>query len=694
MQVDGRPELRDITGWMKKEYPYGNYTKAEHRMGLMRDWSTPLSFDVELPPNPAISFEWTVDEGIDEAEFRKLNIILTVSQADVDEQYIVSMPEPGTNPGMDWIPVSFTLDKFAPGPARITFDVDGLSIDDAMANFQIANPRIFSRERREFRRVILMGVDTLRADHLSCYGYDRLTSPTVDGLSDNGTRYSYCISTSPWTYPSFSSMFTGRYPSKCGATTNVRFLPEEETTIAEILSSEGFSTLMVTNHVWAGPPVNIHQGFDTAIRFPLERAEVGFKSAREWLQSHADEDTFVFLQFMDSHVPYHPPKPYDTIFDPGYAGRYERIFNDVEAVRNGDVTLTPDEIKHLEALYDGEIAYFDEQLNRFLEFIEEEGMDNTLIILTSDHGEEFYEHGGFEHGHTLYDELLHVPLIINGPDIPRGKTDDRLASTMDIFPTVLDYFNIPIPENIYGKSLLQPLPDDNRMLIAEQLRYGEELKGITTTEYRYIYHTVTEDEELYELAVDAGMNASVAADKRATARSFRAFISNYAVSASSPWFINFQRAGPMVVSVTYSGSITCPGGFAKVESRRMDDSDIIVSSGEEIEFSLMVEPGSEKEISFYANDDTSDISFEIFRDGGSSEPDYFYIGPMLSPVSENIFMLNIADERFNLGQPVLRRENHDGVFIWANPSRYRAQLMPELTDEMREQLQSIGYLTR
>ena len=192
---------------------------------------------------------------------------------------------------------------------------------------------------------------------------------------------------------------------------------------------------------------------------------------------------------------------------------------------------------------------------------------------------------------------------------------------------------------------------------------------------------------------DQAMLHSVSADRRATARPFRAFVTSYAVSSASPWFINFQRAGPIIETALYEGKIICPGGFAKMEERRTDENDVIEIIGESIEFKLSVEQASEKEISFIANDDTADVTFEILRDGEPLETGDIFIGPMLNRMVESEYTLNINDERFTLGQPILRRENHDGVFIWANPTRYREQLQPDLTDEMKEQLRAIGYLS-
>jgi arylsulfatase A-like enzyme len=691
--IQGMPKFKNLVGELGAKKPLGEKAFTETRPGFKWQWLRPLVFSVELPLNPVLAFGWGFsDEALNWGKEFKLSV--TVTQGETREVVKLieerMLPEPDGSP---WREEKIDLSRFESARAEIEFAFEGLAPTQAEEGFLLSSPRVYSSGRTSFRRIILIGVDTLRADHLSCYGYNRDTSPNLDKWAEGGTLFEYCISASPWTYPSFSAMLTGRYPSVCGAVTNVKFLPSDEMTLAEILSREGFATFMVVNNIWTGPPVNLDQGFDAAIRLPVERADVTFATAQDWLKSHQDEDTFVFIHFMDTHVPYHPPQPFNDMFDEGYSGKYRHEFKEVEEVRSGELQLTDNEINHLKALYDGELAYLDSEFGKFLEFLKGEGMDEeTLFIFSADHGEEFFEHGGFEHGHSLYDEVIWVPLIVCGPDLPEGKVDGRLASTMDVFPTVLEYIGINVPDNINGLSLLKPLPEEERLLVAEQLLYGEELRGITTPEYRYIYHTVTGEEELYDLSDDRLMLRSVAADRRAAARSFRAFLTSYTIEMGSPWHINFMRTGKKRISAAYSGTITSPGGFAKVDKLRFDDDDTLEVDGDTIKFKVTVPRATEKEIDFVTNDESAEVTFEIRRNGTLLNKGDIYIGPGMDKVDNGLFALNVNDERFSLGQPNLQRENHEGVFIWAIPTHFREQMQPELTPEMVQQLRSIGYL--
>ncbi len=693
IREQGMPEFDELINTLGASRPYNEKILYETRPGFAWEWTQPLKFKVDLPPKPALAFGWGFsDAALKWGEEYKLSVTVTQGEntqivADISDR---SFPNPD---GTIWHNEKVNLSGFESGPAEMAFAFEGLSGKKVQDEFILSSPRIYSSGRKDFKRVIFLGIDTLRADHLSCYGYKRTTTPGIDEWADGGTRFGYCVSASPWTFPSFSSMMTGRYPSLCGATTTVKFLPNDETTLAEILSMQGYTTGMIVNNIWTGPTVNLNQGFDEAVRLPVVGADETFAKAEEWLKANSDEDTFLFLHFMDSHVPYHPPQPFNNMFDQGYSGRFRLEFKDVEEVRSGQEVLSESEIEHLKALYDGEIAYLDSEFSKFTQFLESEGMeDNTLVIITADHGEEFFEHGKFEHGQSMYDEVLSVPLILRGPGIAGGKTDERVASTLDIFPTILEYLNIEVPDNINGSSLLKPLPEEDRLLISEQVLYGEDLKGLTDSQYRYIYHTTTGAEELYDRTDDPLQLHSVADDRKASARQYRAFLVNYITDLGAPWHIDFARTGMMRGSVTYSGSITCEAGFAKIDKIHFDKTDTVDVNGSVLTFRVVVTQGSEKQIDFITNDESTDVTFEILRNNALLKNEGIYIGPELDPMPQGTFTLNISDDRFSLGQPNLQRETHDGVFIWANPTRMREQLAPELTREMKEELKSLGYL--
>ena len=677
---------------------------GEHRntrRGFKWEWTKPIAFKVMLPQAPVLAFEWGF-AGVDTIEggFR---FTMAVSQGRVEK--IVSelsgqADEIRKDPNWGFAKVS--LEGFHPGDALVTFKLDGVSGEVAKQTFILSAPRVFSSLNAAPRRIILIGVDTLRADHMSCYGYKLPTTPNIDTWAQGGTRYSYCVSASPWTFPSFASIFTGRYPTVCGATTATRFLPGAETTLAEILSREGFTTFAMITSFFVSPVYNIHQGFDGVEHFELAPCEDIFARARKWLDAHKQEDVFLFLHFMDPHTPYRPPLEFGRMYYPEYDGNEVKTRWDLRRsdILGGAPPVTIEDIKLVEtqrALYDGEITYLDDQFGKFIQYLASNGMeDGSLIVFCSDHGEEFLEHGRTEHGKDLYDEVLHVPLIIHGSGFFPGKVIDSLTATVDIFPTILGFLNIQIPEGLNGRSLLSS-NDSERILISDELLSGElqlglEQKAATTEEYRYIFHVALGEEELYDLSDDKPMLASVAADRRSTCGGFKAFLISYIEKLSSPWRVVFSAVEQGNLDTVYSGSINCPGGFVSVEPYRFEKNDKYEIKGETLSFELGFGSTREKEIRFKPNREGVDVGFEFNKYGEPLKQGGIVIGPNSSAVNEHTFTLNLNDARFEFSDDSGNPTPWGGIIIYATPLRYREQVQPDLTPEMVEELRSLGYL--
>lgn len=323
--------------------------------------------------------------------------------------------------------------------------------------------------------VILVGVDTLRADRLSCYGYAESETPHIDTLAADGVRYTEMTAQASWTKPSFATIFTSLYPSSHTATGKPHRLPQAVTTLAEILAASGYHTGGLANNPSVSAAFGFDQGFadyvylepsyfflgneaasQTALYQILRRmwamvsgsriypqnfyreAEAVNEHALDWLEANRGTRFFLFLHYMDPHDPYFE-HPYNGV---GYA----RASN-----QNPDPALAPTFSK----LYDGEVRYLDRYLGKLLDWLQSEGLyDEALIVFTADHGEEFQEHGGWWHGQTLYQEQIAVPLIIKYPGgAQAGTVVSDLARSLDIAPTILDAAGVPIPETMMGRSL-------------------------------------------------------------------------------------------------------------------------------------------------------------------------------------------------------------------------------------------------
>lgn len=335
--------------------------------------------------------------------------------------------------------------------------------------------------------VLLVIVDSLRVDHLGISGYHRNTSPNIDKLAKEGVFFPNSICTAPRTIPSIGSILTGLYPHSSGLRLEGKILTKfisasvidrlkpNVVTLQEILKSHGYRTIGNDIEMY---DTGIEKGFDA---FNLLRWRISnkikrtFKKAIDWnyeinpaealtnlainqIKKLGNKKFFLYLHYVGLHWPYNPPKPYDEMFDTSYKGKH--TFNEVDgAISRGDLIfnnpLPKEENEHATAHYDGSIRFVDTQIGRLLKYLEDSNlMNDTLIILSADHGEGLGEHNlYFQHGEYLYEETVKVPLILKHPKLPQKKIETQIQST-DIMPTVLEIIDIPLIENIEGISLM------------------------------------------------------------------------------------------------------------------------------------------------------------------------------------------------------------------------------------------------
>lgn len=355
--------------------------------------------------------------------------------------------------------------------------------------------------------VVLIMADAVRADHLGCYGYYRNTTPSLDALAKDGVIFQHCRSQASWTTWSVASFMTSQYPQSLdlGEWDAPRSVPRNVLTMAEALHELGYSTNAVVSNPNAGANLNFNQGFDSFHQSGglLRVTSPGvLKKALTTLKDQKDRRFFLFTLFVDPHAPYIKHKGYD--FDPEYRGKIGNSW-ETEAIGNGKDPVPTADLKHIEALYDSEIAYTDNHIGRLIDSLKKEGLyDNTMIIFLSDHGEQFMDHGGFGHVMTLYHELIRVPLIIKLPNERKHEVANGAFALVNLLPSVLKEVHAGNFDNHFqGDTVNLRDPGSERMVFSATNCQGiDQLRSTIDNEYKLVKNLTTGREELYNIHTD------------------------------------------------------------------------------------------------------------------------------------------------------------------------------------------------
>lgn len=428
--------------------------------------------------------------------------------------------------------------------------------------------------------VLLVVLDTLRAQNCSCYGYDRQTTPTLNRLAEEGVRFANAITQAPWTLPAHASLFTGKFCFTHQVDGRLYHLGSHHTLLSEIARSVGHETVGISSNVWISDAFGFHRGFDhfhktwqifqresestrliksdnvegtilskalavlhqrnlkTMInafygKYIANRYDDGAryvtKKAIRWLSENPDTPFFMFLNYLDPHAPYHPPKDYRHIFSPVDLGerdveRLSRLSLQSRAFHTGEISIDEETFLLLRALYDEEIKYTDSQLGQVVEYLRKQNrLDDTLLIVLSDHGENIGEHSLMAHRFSLHETVLHVPLIIRYPIVfGKSRVEKARVQLIDIMPTILDLFAQHSKMNelcLPGISLLTKIPP-SRPVLAEYLstsytaearsdsfdfddsRFNRTMRAFYHNNYKLVESQVDEQHALYDLSVD------------------------------------------------------------------------------------------------------------------------------------------------------------------------------------------------
>jgi arylsulfatase A-like enzyme len=329
------------------------------------------------------------------------------------------------------------------------------------------------------------------------------------------------MATSPWTLPSHGSMLTGMYPNRIGLTAWGSLPLTGAATLASMLKTHGFATAAVVNSYLLTSRYGLQQGFDDFLylRENLKRkapSKVGRKAV-SWFQIRRSKPFFLFLHYYDIHSDYSSLPQFESQFLRPYEGVADGTTTQLLNFRNGLVKLTKVDAEHLIDLYDASIKQMDFMLAQLFKYLEKQKLaDNTVVIVTSDHGEELFDHGGVLHSQTQYEELVHIPLIIRGPGIPQSKRIKQIVSLVDFMPTILSLAGVDAPASLDGTNLCPLWQDSNARLpqrhlfaeaskttIPEKIVLWHDIKrAVRHPRYKLHYDKLTKKAELYDLQDD------------------------------------------------------------------------------------------------------------------------------------------------------------------------------------------------
>lgn len=399
-----------------------------------------------------------------------------------------------------------------------------------------SRPQIRPKKLDDKYNVILISLDTLRADHLHYMGYKRQTSPNIDEFMENGCSFSKAISQAPWTTPSHFSIFTSTYPRVHKGNQPIQILirrwNKKLPTIASILRENGYMTAAFTGRGSISASFGFYKGFDFYNENKIRDVATIYRKSVKWIKENKERSFFLFFHTYEIHGPF-----------------THDYFVKLENISKKDI------VNHRTAMYDGDIRYTDDYLGRFFDDLKKlKLMDKTIIVFTSDHGEDLVgrnppgSHIKWGHGHNLYNELLHVPLVFVGPEIqPRTRSIDHQVRSIDILPTVLEYLDIEIDPAFQGSSLKAMIDrKDNisRMALSEATSYGTERESLICDNYKYIHRlsygqladplsrgmVLTPLHELYDLKSDPGELNNISEENQVIVKKLLSCINNLSES--------------------------------------------------------------------------------------------------------------------------------------------------------------------
>jgi arylsulfatase A-like enzyme len=555
--------------------------------------------------------------------------------------------------------------------------------------------------------VVLIVVDALRPDHLGCYGYERPTSPVIDGLAQDGVFFETAVTAAPWTKTSFSSFLTSLYPFQHGVGGWEQIMPDSVVTLPEVLRGHGYSTMAVINMLGITGRFEVLKGVDdvsAAAKYKRD-AEKATTDAIELIR-RGSPPFFIIIHYFDVHWPYRPPIRYVDMIraegdvDPIAAGgRVQRGVADrpAQAVIDREILM-----------YDACIRFTDNEIGRLLGFLDASDMrDETLVIVTADHGEAFWEHGAGSHGRSVYDEEIRVPLIFNSPELYRKpQRVGQQVSLMDLVPTIMGITGASDDHHREGrdltplirKGILEAAPE--RLLptdldLAEStLQKAPDTKGIRSRDWKLILEPATALFQLYDQRHDPGETDNLWGRAGAIGDSLASLMQMIPGSSVNGWRLGFT--GTSAVTDRLRIDVEMEHGHRLTSAQRL------VAGGDEefgvaddsTSFHIEIRPQQQQIVLFDTEPAPARVKFTV-RGAGEEVGDVVYTGRRQVASMDERFTLD-TDQA--LGTPETFETNRSkgvpGVYIWWLPGEAgtKVRRRTDLTPEEIKRLKALGYI--
>jgi arylsulfatase A-like enzyme len=656
-----------------------------------------LAFRVDVPSGAVLSVACAIGPAFQDRP--GVEFVVKARRNGREDVVFTKLVDPLSHPEHRlWVPAEIDLAKHAGRDVELVFETRGFDEANDPAQAVWGTPAI-TADAPKAPLVVVYLVDTLRADHTQPYGYARDTTPHLAAFAGDAVVFEQAIAQASWTKPSVASILTSLLPGQHRAVQLRDPLDPALVTLAQMLQAKGYSTgAAIANSVIYGAESSFDRGFDSFVGLhgegdrpsKLVGANVVVDEALAWIAAHRGLPGFLYVHTMDPHVPYAPPPPFDRKWEP-----FPTPDHPAQDPRTD--YKEPLDRERMIAQYDGDVAFGDQEFGRFIATLKKRGLyDRALIVFLGDHGEEFFDHGKWLHGRSVFDELVRIPLIVKLPgQRGAGRRVAQQVQSVDVLPTVLESQGLPVPAPpvIAGRPLQRVLEGkaEAQPAISEISHRGFVAHGVRTEADKYIHRFGPETDELYfDLARDPKELTNIIESNPARVR----LLKGQAEAAMSP--NPFRYVLRVTGGSEYAVTLLTDGWLEGLEATGLGarERSLLRENGRRLELLLHPRPGAPREVTFTLRPRGAPVSLQGTRDGRPLRPlDIAYAEAGQHPDAFPFRLPDIesdAEHARGLNLFAAPRGEPAGLSIWLALAPGRTLM--EFDPETRERLKALGYL--